>query len=202
MNPLTSVKGSLITGFVIAILFAVLSINDGGLERARTRALAAHHRRHHLDRPALLLQCRADAGARGSRGRQGRPRRRGHHRSTSPRAACCGSAGRRSSPGSRVPGISPARAPWAVRSPSAWRAPSSTATSSSSASAPGSARSCCSTSGCSSGRTRRRSSASCRRRDEQKAAARKTALYASRTNYILSIPMLLCMAGATHGLPF
>jgi uncharacterized membrane protein len=38
--------------------------------------------------------------------------------------------------------------------------------------------------------------------DEQKAAARKTALYASRTNFILSIPMLLCMAGATHGLPF
>jgi uncharacterized membrane protein len=38
--------------------------------------------------------------------------------------------------------------------------------------------------------------------DEQKAAARKTALYASRTNYILSIPMLMCMAGATHGLPF
>jgi len=38
--------------------------------------------------------------------------------------------------------------------------------------------------------------------DEQKAAARKTALYASRTNYILSIPMLLCMAGAMHGLPF
>ena len=38
--------------------------------------------------------------------------------------------------------------------------------------------------------------------DEQKAAARKTALYASRANYILSIPMLMCMAGATHGLPF
>ena len=38
--------------------------------------------------------------------------------------------------------------------------------------------------------------------DEQKAAARKTALYASRANYILSIPMLLCMAGAMHGLPF
>ncbi len=38
--------------------------------------------------------------------------------------------------------------------------------------------------------------------DEQKAAARKAALYASRTNYILSIPMLLCMAGATHGVPF
>lgn len=38
--------------------------------------------------------------------------------------------------------------------------------------------------------------------DEQKASARKTALYASRINYILSIPMLLCMGGATHGLPF
>jgi len=38
--------------------------------------------------------------------------------------------------------------------------------------------------------------------DEQKAAARKTALYASRINYVLSIPMLMCMAGATHGLPF
>jgi uncharacterized membrane protein len=38
--------------------------------------------------------------------------------------------------------------------------------------------------------------------DEQKAAARKTALYASRTNFIFSIPMLLCMASATHGLPF
>ncbi len=38
--------------------------------------------------------------------------------------------------------------------------------------------------------------------DEQKAAARKTALYASRINYVFSIPMLMCMAGATHGLPF
>ena len=38
--------------------------------------------------------------------------------------------------------------------------------------------------------------------DEQKAAARKTALYASRINYVLSIPMLMCMAGAMHGLPF
>ena len=37
--------------------------------------------------------------------------------------------------------------------------------------------------------------------DEEKAKARKTALYASRTNFILSIPMLLCMASATHGLP-
>jgi uncharacterized membrane protein len=38
--------------------------------------------------------------------------------------------------------------------------------------------------------------------DEQKAQARKTALYASRTNFILSIPMLLCMGSASHGLPF
>ena len=38
--------------------------------------------------------------------------------------------------------------------------------------------------------------------DEEKAAARKTALYASRTNFVLSIPMLLCMGAATPGLPF
>ena len=38
--------------------------------------------------------------------------------------------------------------------------------------------------------------------DEEKAAARKTATLASRTNFILSIPMLLCMGGSTHGLPF
>lgn len=38
--------------------------------------------------------------------------------------------------------------------------------------------------------------------DEQKAAARKTALYASRINFILSVPMILCMGGQSHGLPF
>jgi uncharacterized membrane protein len=38
--------------------------------------------------------------------------------------------------------------------------------------------------------------------DDEKAKARKTALYASRTNFILSIPMLMCMGGASHGLPF
>jgi uncharacterized membrane protein len=37
--------------------------------------------------------------------------------------------------------------------------------------------------------------------DEEKAKARKTALYASRTNFLLSIPMLMCMVGPTHGLP-
>jgi uncharacterized membrane protein len=38
--------------------------------------------------------------------------------------------------------------------------------------------------------------------DEQKAKARKVALMASRTNFVLSIPMLMCMASASHGLPF
>ena len=38
--------------------------------------------------------------------------------------------------------------------------------------------------------------------DEQKAAARKVALYASRVNFLLSIPMLMCMIGPSHGLPF
>lgn len=38
--------------------------------------------------------------------------------------------------------------------------------------------------------------------DEEKAKARKVALYASRTNFVLSIPMLMFMAAASHGLPF
>jgi len=38
--------------------------------------------------------------------------------------------------------------------------------------------------------------------DEQKAKARKVALLASRTNFVLSVPMLMCMGGQGHGLPF
>ena len=38
--------------------------------------------------------------------------------------------------------------------------------------------------------------------DAQKASARNIAKYASRTNFALSIPMLMCMGGAMHGLPF
>ena len=38
--------------------------------------------------------------------------------------------------------------------------------------------------------------------DEEKAKARKTAGLASRVNFVLSIPMLMCMAAASHGLPF
>jgi uncharacterized membrane protein len=37
--------------------------------------------------------------------------------------------------------------------------------------------------------------------DEQKAKARKVALYASRANFILSVPLLLCMGAQVHGLP-
>ena len=38
--------------------------------------------------------------------------------------------------------------------------------------------------------------------DEQKAKARKVAMLASRANFVLSIPMIACMAGQSHGLPF
>lgn len=38
--------------------------------------------------------------------------------------------------------------------------------------------------------------------DEEKAKARKVALMASRTNVMLSIPMLMFMGSASHGLPF
>jgi len=38
--------------------------------------------------------------------------------------------------------------------------------------------------------------------DEVKAAARKIAGWAARINFILSLPMLMCMGGQSHGLPF
>ncbi|MGC1388366.1 MAG: urate hydroxylase PuuD [Steroidobacteraceae bacterium] len=38
--------------------------------------------------------------------------------------------------------------------------------------------------------------------DDEKGAARKTAGRASRVNFILSLPMLMCMGGQAHGLPF
>ena len=38
--------------------------------------------------------------------------------------------------------------------------------------------------------------------DDEKAKARKVALLASRTNFVLSIPMLLCMGASNHPLPF
>jgi uncharacterized membrane protein len=38
--------------------------------------------------------------------------------------------------------------------------------------------------------------------DEEKNKARNIAKFASRTNFVLSIPMLMCMGGASHGLPF
>ncbi len=41
-----------------------------------------------------------------------------------------------------------------------------------------------------------------RRQRRGKGRARRTALLASRTNFVLSMPMLLCMGSATHGLPF
>src|SRR5262245_63591471 len=37
--------------------------------------------------------------------------------------------------------------------------------------------------------------------DEEKAKARNVAFLASRTNTLLSIPMIMCMLGASHGLP-
>ncbi len=38
--------------------------------------------------------------------------------------------------------------------------------------------------------------------DDEKARARRIALLASRANFVLSIPMLMCMGSAAHGLPF
>jgi uncharacterized membrane protein len=38
--------------------------------------------------------------------------------------------------------------------------------------------------------------------DAEKATAKKVAFMASRTNTLLSIPMIMCMVGHGHGLPF
>ena len=38
--------------------------------------------------------------------------------------------------------------------------------------------------------------------DDEKAAARRIAGRASRINFILSLPMIMCMGGQSHGLPF
>jgi uncharacterized membrane protein len=38
--------------------------------------------------------------------------------------------------------------------------------------------------------------------DAEKAQARKTAGLASRANFVMSIPLILCMGSAFHGLPF
>ena len=38
--------------------------------------------------------------------------------------------------------------------------------------------------------------------DEEKAKARRTATLTSRVNFLLSFPMLLCMSGSAHGLPY
>ena len=53
MNPLLSVKGSLITGFVIAILFAVFAVDGGwnelGLARRQARDPQGHREDHRAD---------------------------------------------------------------------------------------------------------------------------------------------------------
>jgi uncharacterized membrane protein len=37
--------------------------------------------------------------------------------------------------------------------------------------------------------------------DDEKAKARRTAMLVSRTNFVLSVPMLMCMGAASHGMP-
>ena len=86
MNPLNSVRGAITTGFVARIAASRSLIPPTTLPRTGARALAAHPRGRHVDRPALLLQRGADPGP-GRRGRrQGRPGRRRHHKYIAPRA--------------------------------------------------------------------------------------------------------------------
>ncbi len=89
MNPLTTVKWPLIIGFALAVLIAVLvggGLHFNAVTLAKPDALAAHRIRRVLDRPAVLLQCRADARpGRCGRG-QGRPGRSRRQQIVAPRA--------------------------------------------------------------------------------------------------------------------
>ncbi len=159
------------TSLVSRSRWLIAALVGGGfiIQRGEPDALAAHHCRRVLDRPAVLLQCRADARHGGGRRRQGRSRRRRSQQVRRARAHCCGFAGRRSPPGcsgawllSQTPGrfistftFGLLQTPVAAQL-SSW------------GSAPGWAPSCCSMSGRSSGPTRRRSWASCRPRTNRR----------------------------------
>ncbi len=99
MNPLNAIQGTIVAGVVLAIVIALRHDGDP-VQRAELHHVDPRARRHHLDRPALLLQLRASSGARGGRQGPGRPRRRGHQQ-VRRAARCCGSAGGPSSPGCR-----------------------------------------------------------------------------------------------------
>jgi uncharacterized membrane protein len=178
MNPLTSVKGSLITGFVLAILFAVLAVDGGwnelGLARwlhivAGINWIGLLYYFNAVQVPALA-EAAADKGGPGGAGIT---------KYVAPRAllwfrwSALGTGGDEFNAYQFIIGVDIWLGTimlfnvWALIWPNQKKilgiVPAT---------------------------------------DEQKATARKTALYASRINYILSISMLLCMAGATHGLPF
>jgi hypothetical protein len=88
MNPLTSVKGSLITGFVLAILFAVFAVDGGWNELGLARWL-------HIIAGITWIGLLSSRKLPRTRAAQAAPA----SRSTSRRARSCGFAGRRSSRG-------------------------------------------------------------------------------------------------------
>ena len=85
MNPLNNHRHSLILGIVLALLLAI-ALGGGHFNQTGPGALVPHRLGRVLDRPALLLQRRADPGPGGCGRRQGRPGRRRHHQVRRPAA--------------------------------------------------------------------------------------------------------------------
>ena len=118
MNPLTTVRGALTTGFVASILLALLIAPTTFHELGLARWL---HIVTGITWIGLLYYFNLVQipGLAAGRGGQGRPGRRGHHQVHRPDGRCSGSAGPRSPPGSRASGTWRARATWSAPSRSA-----------------------------------------------------------------------------------
>ena len=86
MNPLNSVRGAITTGVVLALLAARSPCSPTAIQRVPARPLAAHRRGRHLDRPALLLQRRADPGLADAAADKGGPGGAGISKYVAPRA--------------------------------------------------------------------------------------------------------------------
>ena len=85
MNPLNTVRGAITTGFVLALLLTLADFADH-VPRTGPGALAAHRFRHHLDRPAVLLQPGADPGLAVAAADKGGPGGAGISKYIAPRA--------------------------------------------------------------------------------------------------------------------
>ena len=199
MSILTNHRYALITGIVLAVILAIALSGGVHFNQLALRALAAHRRRRVLDRPAVLLQRRADACLADAAADKGGPGGAGINKYVAPRAlfwfrwsalvTWLAGAWLLGAKFVHCVHVGPAAADdpthyFVIIGIGAWLGtimlfnvwgliwPN-----------------------------QKKILGIKPATDEEKAKARKVALYASRTNFILSIPMIMCMAASVHGLP-